>query len=325
MIPASKQSGAALLSILLIVATLSVAAVMATGVIARQTELQKLSSRRTLALWSARSAEAVALASAAELAAASRLPPAMSGSAPGATTLALPLDGGQIVLTLAPLPPCLNLNALGNDDADLRAQTVRNLEILLGDLGVPDRDAGALVAGLADWIDADTIERPAGGEDAAYLSGSGAFRAGNQPILSHAELAPIPGFTPGLRHALSGLTCTLGNAESPGLNLNALTYETAPVLRAATGGRLSLAEARRLIEARPAAGWPDVQAIRTAAARQSGAGEALAGLPLAVRSDHFVGHGSVQLDAGSWPFRFLIHAPEGAPPEIIWRTFGSAS
>ena len=62
MIPQSKQAGAALLSILLIVATLSVAALMATEAIARQTDLQKLSARRTSALWAARSAEAAALA-----------------------------------------------------------------------------------------------------------------------------------------------------------------------------------------------------------------------------------------------------------------------
>jgi general secretion pathway protein K len=319
---ASKEAGAALLSILLIVATLSVAAVMATGVIARQTELQKLSVRRTNALWAARSAEAVALASAASLAAASRLPAAETEAA---QTLALPLDGGQIVLTLSPLQPCFNLNSLGNEDPALRAQSLQNLEILLSDIGVPDSEAERISEMLADWIDADPVPLPLGGEDAVYLARTNGFRAANQPLLSPAELAALPGFTPELRRALEAFTCTLGDTDAARLNMNALTAETAPVLRAATGGRLSMANARRLIEDRPATGWADIQAVRTSAANLPGAGEALAGLPLDVRSDHFTGTGSVTLDAGSWRFRFLLQAGDGAPPVVRWRTFGGAA
>jgi len=320
----TKETGAALLSILLIVATLSVAAVMATGVIARQTELQKLSARRTHALWAARSAEAVALAAAPDLAAASRLPAPETGEG-AARTLALPLEGGQIVLTLAPLPPCFNLNSLGNADPTLRAQSMQNFEILLTDIGVPEGDAERVSAILADWTDADSVPLPLGGEDAAYLAQGGGFRAASQPLLSPAELALLPGVTPDLRRALAALTCTLEDADPARLNMNALTSGTAPVLRAATGGRLSLADARRLVEARPAAGWPDVQAVRIAAARLPGGGEALAGLPLDVRSKHFTGAGTVGLDAGSWPFRFLLRAGDGTPPVILWRSFGDAA
>lgn len=319
---ANKEAGAALLSILLIVATLSVAAVMATGVIARQTELQKLSARRTNALWAARSAEAVAMASAASLVAASRLPAAETEAA---QTLALPIDGGQIVLTLTPLQPCFNLNSLGNEDPVFRAQALQNLEVLLSDIGVPDRDAERVSEMLADWIDADPVPLPLGGEDAVYLARKDGFRAANQPLLSPAELSVLPGFTPELRRALEAFSCTLGNTSGARINMNALTAETSPVLRAATGGRLSMADARRLIEDRPATGWADIQAVRVAAANLQGAGEALAGLPLDVQSEYFIGTGSVTLDAGSWRFRFLLQAGEGAPPVIRWRTFGGAA
>jgi general secretion pathway protein K len=322
--PHGKETGAALLSILLIVATLSVAAVMATGVIARQTELQKLSVRRTHALWAARSAEAVTLASAADLSAASRLPASDTGE-DASRTLALPLEGGQIVLTLSAQAPCFNLNSLGNPDPVIRAQALQNFEILLKDIGLPESDAARASGTLTDWIDADPVPLPLGGEDAAYLAQGNGFRAASQPLLSLAELGALPGFTPDLRRALAAFTCTLDTADATRLNMNALTTETAPVLRAATGGRLSLAEARRLIEARPVAGWPDIQSVRTAADRLPGAGEALAGLPLDVRSQHFIGSGTVNLDTGSWPFRFILRAGDGAAPEIIWRSFGGAA
>jgi len=320
----SKEAGAALLSILLIVATISVAAVMATGVIARQTELQKLSVRRTDALWAARSAEAVALASAANLVVASRLPADQAGDG-AAQTLSLPLSGGQIVLTLAPLKPCFNLNSLGNQDPEVRTHAVQKLQVLLSDFGVPRNDAERISEMLADWIDADTEALPLGGEDAVYLAQTDGFRAANQPLLSSAELAALPGFTPELRRALDAFTCTLGDRAAARLNMNALTPETAPVLRAATGGQLSLANARRLIEDRPSTGWPDVQAVRTAADDIPGAGEALAGLPLDMRSDHFIGTGTVILDAGRWRFRFIMRVADGAPPIILWRTFGGAA
>ena len=159
MIPQSKQAGAALLSILLIVATLSVAALMATEAIARQTDLQKLSARRTAALWAARSAEAAALAGAADLVAASRLP-AGSGDTGREQTLVLPVESGQIILTLRELPPCLNLNALANSDETTRAPQAAAFAVLLEDIGVPRSDAAALAATLGDWIDADQIPQP---------------------------------------------------------------------------------------------------------------------------------------------------------------------
>lgn len=320
----SKQAGAALLSILLIVATLSVAAVMATGVIARQTELQKLSVRRTHALWAARSAEAVALAAAADLTAASRLSASDAGE-DISRTLALPLEGGQIILTLTAQAPCFNLNSLGNPDPTLRAQAMQNFEILLEDIGLPENDAARVSATLADWIDVDPVPLPLGGEDAAYLAQESGFRAASQPLLSPAELGALPGFTPDLRRALSVHTCALDHADAARLNMNALTAQTAPVLRAATAGRLSLSDVRRLIEARPVSGWPDIQSVRAAADRFPGTGEALAGLPLDVRSEHFAGSGTVNLDTGSWPFRFMLRVSDGAAPEIIWRSFGGAA
>lgn len=319
----TKETGAALLSILLIVATLSVAAVMTTGVIARQTELQKLSVRRSEALWAARSAETAALASASSLVAASRLPPDANGNTP-TQTLALPLEGGQIVLTLKPMGPCFNLNSLGNTDPVARTGEMRNFEILLAEMGLQESDASRISASIADWIDADSVPFPLGGEDALYLARSEGFRAANQPMLSHAELTTIPGITPDLRRALAAFTCLLDQAEPARLNMNALTPESAAVLRAASGGQLSLADARRLIESRPATGWPDIQSIRNAAAGLPGAGEALAGLPLDVRSQYFSGNGRVSLDTGSWPFRFVLRAGDGAQPAIVWRDFGSA-
>ncbi|WP_291072226.1 type II secretion system minor pseudopilin GspK [Hyphomonas sp.] len=323
MIPASRQAGAALLSILLIVATLSVAAVMATGAIARQTAIQKLGARRAVAAWAARSAEAAALASASDLVSASRLPPTGDG-ADRAQTVALPVEGGQVVLTMQEQRPCFNLNTLGDPDPLVREQRSAQLTLLLEELGVRGNEADALIATLADWIDTDTVESPAGAEDTTYLSREDGFRVANQPLRSLKELAALPGFTADLRTALAAHTCAAPGTDMAPLNLNAFTAADAPLVHAVTQGTLSLAEARRFIDARPATGWASLEAVQTYAASRPALEQALTGLPLTVRGEYFVGRGDVQLDAGSWPFRFILRAGTAAPARIVWHTFGDA-
>lgn len=324
MIPASKQAGAALLSILLIVATLSVAALMAVDSIARQTELQKLGSRKALATWAARSAEALALSSANELIAASRIP-AGNVDTERAQTVVLPINGGNIRLTLKELPPCLNLNALDNIDDGGPAKAADAITILLEDLGISAQETAHLRAVLADWIDADSVEQPGGAEDGAYLSAGLGFRAGNQALRSLQELAPLPGFTPELRVALSTGTCVLPLEKQPAINVNALSFETAHVLRAAAGGTVSLAQARRFIDARPASGWKDVQQVSDFASRSGTLDPVFSQVPIAVQGTYFTGEGVVTLDTGDWRFRFLLDVGADGAPTIVWRSFGSAS
>jgi len=321
MIPVGKQAGAALLSILLIVATLSVAALMATEAIARQTELQKLSARRTAAIWAARSAESAALAAAADLVSASRLP---AGSADNSReqSLFLPIDGGQIILTLRELPPCFNLNTLAVSDETQRLQQAAAFQVLLQDIGVPPGDASALGATLGDWIDEDQVAQAGGGEDSAYLADPAGLRTAGQLLRSPAELAPLLGFTPELREAISAMTCVLPDTGAPDLNVNALSLETAPLLRSAVRGALSPAEARRFIESRPATGWNSVQEVREFAEGRAGYAQAFAGVPLAVRGEYFTGAGKAELDSGSWSFRFILYAGSEGPPKVVWRSFG---
>lgn len=324
MIPKNSQTGAALLSILLIVAALSVAAVVATRAITNQTTIQKLSSRRTIANWAARSAEAAALASVSDLINGSRLP-ASADTASRAQTFVLPVDGGQVVLELREQPPCLNLNALGSGDPDGLYRNAAAFHTLFEDLGVPERDAARLIATLADWIDPDDAERPDGAESNVYLTQSPGFRAANQSLQSASELGALAGFTPQLRKAMADFTCAVPGTEAAPLNLNAFTPDSARVLRAATLGALSQAEARRFIEARPVTGWSSLQDVRDFASGQPDLEAALSGLPLSVQGQYFIGAGEARFDAGSWSFRFILSAGPDQSPAIIWRTFGDVS
>ncbi|MFN7177971.1 type II secretion system minor pseudopilin GspK [Hyphomonas sp.] len=323
MIPQRKDAGAALLSILLIVATLSAAALIGTEAIARQTELHRLAARKATAVWSARSAEALALSSAVKLRDVSRLPADGSGEARQAD-LALPVDGGTVTLTLREMPACLNLNALGNPDPIAQQRSADGLRVLLEDIGVPATDALRAVAVLGDWIDADHVPRPYGAEDAAYQSLSNPLRPANQRLYSLDELAFLPEFTPDLRLAMKPFVCALPHDDPAPINMNALTPLSARVLRAAAAGTISETEARRIVELRPQAGWRDVQDFRETLSRRPQAEAALAGVPLTTQGEFFIGAGAVTLDTASWNFRFHMRAGNTGEPAIVWREFGGA-
>lgn len=323
MIRDRKDAGAALLSILLIVATLSVAALIATEAIARQTELHKLGARKSVAIWAARSAEAVAISGAADLLEASRLPADSTSNARKAE-LALPVDGGSVALIVREQAPCFNLNSLGSPDPAVQQRAADGLRVLLAELGLPAHDAARAVDVLGDWIDADSNIRPLGAEDAAYLAPPNASRPGNQLLSGLDELAAIPEFTEPLRAAMAPFTCALPQTEIAAINVNAMTPMSAPVLHAVSRGALSAADARRFIDARPSSGWSDVRAARESIAGRTHIEVALEGVPLAVRGQYFRGEGTAVLDAGSWKFRFMMRAGTGSAPEIVWREFGGA-
>jgi general secretion pathway protein K len=83
-----------------------------------------------------------------------------------------------------------NLNDLvdnkGVDDPDAIAQLERIFEIA----GLETKWASL----IADWIDADTLPLPAGGEDSLYLSQNPPYRPPNMAITSVSELLALPGF-----------------------------------------------------------------------------------------------------------------------------------
>ena len=323
MIHRHGESGAALLSVLLIVSTLSIAALIATSTIARQTELQKFASRRSAASWAARSAESVVLASAVDLVQASRLP-AGTSSEDRVQSAAIPMAGGQIIIHLRELGPCLNLNALADPDAASQTRHIAELNVLLDDIGVSDSDALRLIDALADWVDADAIKRPNGNEDGDYLAKADGFRAANQPLKSLAELAAIPGFSPELRAAIDTFACVTPSTKSMALNVNALSQESIPALRAFTLGQLSPTEARRFIDSRPSAGWANTSDVIEEILKSPVLKSAFEGVPLAVTATYFKADGQVLLDEASWHFRFMLAVENGQAPKVIWRSFGDA-
>jgi len=104
----------------------------------------------------------------------------------------LPVDGGSIEGGLEDMQGRFNLNNLLQADGSIDEANLERLQRLLVLAGVDARHAAA----LADWLDADTVERfPDGAEDGVYISQAPPYRSANGPITTTTELLALPGFS----------------------------------------------------------------------------------------------------------------------------------
>jgi general secretion pathway protein K len=105
--------------------------------------------------------------------------------------------------------------------------------------------------------------REAGGaEDEAYRESPVGYLTGATLLAEASELRAIHGFTDSVYRRLRPHVCALPNTDMTMINVNTLPVTSAVLLTALTDGRLSPADAARLIAQRPAGGWPSETAFR---------------------------------------------------------------
>lgn len=256
-----KERGAALLTVLLLVAVMAVVSASAV-------------ERLTLATRLAGSAGAIAQARyftfAAEDLAMRRIATQLARE-PGKVTadgdwvnrpFTLPLPGGQATLTLTDGGNCFNLNSLvaestvgGNAQRPL---ALEQFTALMQALQIDRATADRITAGAADWIDADQNTSPLGAEDSDYARQSPAYRTGDRAMADASELSGVAGVTPVLMQRLAPWVCALPTNDLSPINVNTLLPEQAPLLQMLTGPQLSATQARSHLAARPRGGYSSV-------------------------------------------------------------------
>lgn len=251
-----KEQGASLLSVLVIVMLMSVAAVAATDALARSVLVIKSSSARAETFWTARGAAE---------AAATYLTKAMTVNEGALNTEAelfaqpttLPAGNGVVVVQAHEASNCFNLNALVNTagDGEVSDESLQSFDDLLVAAEFDDAEAESLAQKLADWVDTDGSTRTYGAEDGYYASQAEPYRAANTKLRSISELKAIAGYDAEVVARIEGLVCLRPVEEQSVLNLNTLTVNQAPLLVALYTSELSLDDARAVIDARPAGGW----------------------------------------------------------------------
>lgn len=252
------ERGAALLTVLLLVAIIAVMAATAL-------ERLRLSTRLTanaVALDQAR-----ALAFAAEALATGRITDMLQRE-PGRITLAggwsdrpytIPLPGGVATARVTDGGNCFNLNSLVTDldgvyvaDPTAVTQFARLARLL----NVPGGDG--IAAAAADWIDSDDQPLGAGAEDSAYGGLATPYRTGGTLMVDPSELRAVAGVTAKAYAKLRPWLCTLPTAERSRLNVNTLTPEQAPLIAMLLPDTLGVEQARALLLRRPAAGYGEI-------------------------------------------------------------------
>lgn len=261
---ATNERGAALLTVLLLVAVMSVIAATALERVTLATRLTANVGIQAQARAYADAAEAIARLRIADLVAAQ----------PGKTTLAggwlgtpqqLPVPGGTATARVTDSGNCFNLNSVvqGADAADLKVRPVgiSQFQALMKTLAVDPRQAQFIATSLADWIDSDSVPLPGGGEDEVYLRLPQPYRTSNRLMTDPSELRAVQGVTPALYSLLRPWVCALPVSELSPINVNTLLPQQAPLLAMLLDGKASVEQARQWLAQRPMDGYGGVPAF----------------------------------------------------------------
>lgn len=253
-----NERGAALLTVLLLVAVMAVVA---------STALERLALATRMTGNGGAVDQAHALADAATEVARLKIGDLIAGS-PGKTTLAgnwmgtprtIPMPGGAATARVSDGGNCFNLNSVvaGDDEANLKVRPVgvAQFQALLQALGVDARQAQGAAASLADWIDTDSAPQPGGAEDETYAQATRPYRTANRFMIDPSELRAVAGVTPAIYDLVRPWICALPTADLSPININTLLPEQAPLFAMLLQGQLSVAQARQLLAQRPADGY----------------------------------------------------------------------
>jgi general secretion pathway protein K len=252
------QEGAALLSVLLLVAVLGAIAAASFDRLRLATNLEA----NAAALEQARN-----FAIAGELLATTRIDDLIARS-PGRTTLlgdwngrttTIPLPVGTAQVTVRDGGNCFNLNSLVMNEAPspqvLRPRGVQQFTALLVSLGMLQGDAQRLAAATVDWIDSDTVPVPGGVEDEGYEDDEDGYRTANTLLAEVSELRAVAGVTPEIYEKLRPWLCALPTTALSPININTLSPEQAPLIAMMMPNDLQLDRAQGMLAQRPPEGW----------------------------------------------------------------------
>ncbi|ONF95297.1 type II secretion system minor pseudopilin GspK [Sphingomonas jeddahensis] len=252
------ERGAALLTVMLLVAII---AVMAT------TALERLRLGTRLAANAVQLDQARGLALAAEALATGRVTDLLRRDASRVTLLGgwsnrpytIPIPGGVATARVSDGGNCFNLNGLVSDlDGTYVADptTIAQFARLIRLVNIPGGEG--IAAAAADWIDSDDQALGTGAEDSAYTGLATPYRTAGTLMADPSELRAVTGVTAEAYRKLRPWICTLPRAGRSQLNVNTLTPEQAPLVAMLLPDTLGIDRARALLLRRPPGGYEEV-------------------------------------------------------------------
>ena len=268
-----REQGAALLTVLLLVAVvgaLSAAAIERLRLSTRlATNIAALDQARSFAI----GVESLLALRADDIMAASPERTTLAGGWNGQTRR-IPLPGGGFAdATLKDGGNCFNINSVadGIPPAALtpRQAGVAQFVALMQLLEIPGGEARRIADAAGDWVDSDQNGSRAGAEDAEYRVAAPVYRTGDTLFAEVSELRAVSVMTAEIYERILPWLCALETAELSQINVNTLGIEQAPLIAMLAPNQIRLEAARQAIAARPASGWSSVGEFYAQPALQS--------------------------------------------------------
>ncbi len=252
------ERGAALLTVLLLVAVIAVLAASA---------LEKVRLSTRLAANGAAIDQSRAYALAAETLATGRIN-ALLGRDAARVTLAggwngtpypLPIPEGTATATVTDGGNCFNLNGLVTRGEPgvlvARTEAIAQFTRLMRLLDISENVGAGIAAATADWIDSDDVPLPFGAEDSTYLARTPAYRTGNGLMADVSEFRAVVGVTPTIYATMQRWICAQPRTAVSRINVNTLMPEQAVLFAMLLPDTLSIGTARNLLLERPPQGF----------------------------------------------------------------------
>lgn len=172
--------------------------------------------------------------------------------------LIFPVDDGAISGHMIDKRSCFNLNALASDTNEDLA--VSQLETLLIALDVEEYSAEMISESVRDWIDSDDAANDSqGAEDRYYESLTVPHLTANKLMVDLSELRAVQGVTAEIYQHVKDHLCTLPTTDQL-LNVNTIKAEQPEVLFALlpSSTAITVDDLKGLLEERPTSGWISV-------------------------------------------------------------------
>lgn len=256
----ASDRGAALVFVLLIVATLSIIAVQINEQF--RFNVKRLDNQRqnNQAYWYALGGEQLAQSLLRQVADEDRISLAQAWATEDAV---FPIDDGLLQGRIVDAQACFNLNNLlvvrnpGEAEAAETAYEKQFVSVL--ELNGMDRNrALQLRDRVQDWLDADLQPHGLyGAEDLEYTDREPAYQTANTLFASTSEMNLLMPLEEGEPAILERIFCSLPETGT-GININTLTPEQAPLLVAILAASIGPEDAAQLIAQRPQEGWETV-------------------------------------------------------------------
>lgn len=315
-----RQRGAALIIVLLLVATLSFILLSITERVSASVERSVFDRARADMLWRAAAAEEIARQILAKADAAGELAAMTPNSGLLAQEIELPFEGGANIIRFRDATRCFNVNELETASGGPAAPNAATRFADLGAaLGLGDSEARKVASVITDFIDPDGVEEIQGAEDGFYSALPTPYRTAGGRLASVSELRAMDGVSRSLYRRLKPYLCAIDDNAQPSINLNMLTKEHAPLIVALTNGAWSEAEASTQIEARPPGGWAAVSDFWAPFVAGGGAQPTNAGALTSSRLEALI---RLEVNGQTMDEKLLFEVKAGAKPKLVARTFG---